>query len=394
MTLGRRPARDRALLAAAAGVLALTSVGCPDTSLDTAPADAGNAGGSATSGAGKLTLVQTLPAVAAGSFHALRGLAIGPDDAHLYVTSQPGFLATFGRGGDGLLSASPTYTLPFDQGWGLEARALGGQNHLYAVASNPTKVEHYTLDPVSGQTVPDKYLTFDDEVDELAVAAGGAVLVVASAQTSLLSYPIDPSTGGLTLGPILTHQAAGDTFTIFPHPDQPAIFVPRREGPGSYSLVRFAVDPTHGKLTEGPKVSADLVGGLAYLAMCPGTSRLYVPEKGGSIGYADVTGGGLSLGAGFEHPDLAGASSIALSADCRSAYAVAGTAPSRSLVVMARASSGDLSWVQTFPTGPGSDLPGLTAPVYARVAADGKNVYVFSSDGDAAIAVLQRSAGE
>jgi DNA-binding beta-propeller fold protein YncE len=83
--------------------------------------------------------------------------------------------------------------------------------------------------------------------------------------------------------------------------------------------------------------------------------------------------------------------SATLSPDCQNLYAVTHQHDTGSLVVLARDAAGDLTWLQTIKMGPNTAIPDITAPYYAVVSPDGKNVYVgsFTVDGEG-FAVFQR----
>jgi 6-phosphogluconolactonase (cycloisomerase 2 family) len=159
---------------------------------------------------------------------------------------------------------------------------------------------------------------------------------------------------------------------------------------GTHRIVRYAIDHQTGALTKQAETLADLWWAYTLLARCAGTTRMYVPQEAGNIGYADISGTGLSIPSSFTHPDLAHVNAAALSPDCKTLYAVTQDDPNGSIVVMARDDAGDLTWLQTIPMGPGSPLFAITAPWYVRVSADGKNVYVTSISSGQGLVVFAR----
>lgn len=359
-------------------LLCLALVGCPDITLNASSAGS----------AGKLSLVQTIVQSDDPLVSEMSSFVMSPSDEKIYATSWHGNLITFNRSStDGSLGR--VYSTPLFNPSGLESTADG--KHLYAVgANNPDLLLRLDVDPVTGEPVP---IAPGIHVrgSELAIAANGAFLYESSRDLATIkSYRIDPVSGALTPGPVTPYDSPNGDGALLADDEHGALFANRLTADGSRYVVRYAVDQETGALSKVGEALANLWWGHTVLARCSGTTRVYVPQVEGSIGYADIGGEGISIPSSFVHPDLLGVRSAALSPDCKNLYAVTQQTKNGSLVVLSRDDAGDLSWLQTIAMGQGESLFALTVPNHARVSLDGKNVYVDSSALDEGFAVFAR----
>jgi DNA-binding beta-propeller fold protein YncE len=385
-----------AVLPLALAAVALT--GCPDTGFDAGGgADAGSGGAGPI---GKLTLVQTIGISDDTEVTSLADIVVSPLGTQVYInTWAGGLLLTFDRStADG--SLTPTAVTPIYNGWGLAIPA--GGTHLYATGNNnPFQLMTLDIDPVTGGPVPQDSIPADGF--ELTIAAGGSLLFQSQPGTNqayIQAYRIDPVSGALSTAAQTPHGVGPAYNFVFLVDDEDKILLAERL-PGTStdcstgcSIVKYGFDPTSGALTREVEVSADLWWPYSNLARCTGTSRVYVPQdQAGSIGYADIGGAGLPIAPGFSHPDLAHVRSLTMSADCQNVYATTAAPPpqtSGSLVVLARDAAGDLTWLQTIPTGMGTPLDALELPRYTVLSPDGKNVYLVTDNGGQGLAVFRR----
>jgi 6-phosphogluconolactonase (cycloisomerase 2 family) len=346
---------------------------------------------------GKLKLVQTI----VGSTQtdasitydpdvsSTRDFVLSPDDQELYITSWQGNLLTFDRSAtDGTLARVSTQ--PLFNGFGVAITPDG--KHLYAAGANtPNQVQTYDIDPATGEPTPIAMLGSSGL--ELAVAGAGAVLFQSNggvAGSSIVAYLIDPATGELGSGVETPLDSPVSSFVFLVDDAHQTLYAESAGAGNALAIHRYTVDDATGALMAEGQVVTDLQWAYALLAMCPGTTRVYVPEDAGSIGYLDVSGTDLTLPSSFTHPDLAHVWSVTVSPDCKNLYAVTHDAASASIVVLARDDAGDLTWLETLPVGPGTPRSAITEPWYARTSADGKNVYVNSWAPREGLLVFQR----
>jgi 6-phosphogluconolactonase (cycloisomerase 2 family) len=270
--------------------------------------------------------------------------------------------------------------------------------HLYATGSNdPNQIVPFDIDAVTGEPTP-KAGVMTLTGSEIAIAAGGTLLFKSEggfAGSYVQAYRIDATSGALTDGAKTPHDSPHMGFTFLADDEHGTLYVERSTGDTTLNaqpkyIVRYAVDPTSGALTKEAETMADLWNGYSRLARCEGTTRLYVPQEAGNIGYADISGTGLSISSTFVHPDLLHVRCVTLSPDCKNLYAVTIEKYSGSLVVLARDAAGDLTWLQTIEMGPNTAIPDITQPDYALISPDGKNVYVESFGSGEGFAVFAR----
>jgi hypothetical protein len=360
-------------------LMAVALAGCPDTSET-------GAGGS--SPGGKLTLVQTLVASDDPEITLTRDFVLSPDDKELYAATWNGEILTFDRSPtDGSLTRK--YATALSNAFGIVVTPDG--RSLYGVGANTAGLIHFDVDAVTGKPVPQSTL-FVVGGFELSLAADASWLFQSSggvATSTIRSYQIHAFNGVLTPGAITPHDSPDSNFALLADDEHNTLFAEKVTG-GVKSIVRYIVDTDTGALIKEAEAVADLWWGYTILAICKGTTRMYVPQEAGNIGYADISGNGLSIPSSFTHPDLAHVRSVTLSADCKNAYAVTQQGANGSLVVLARDDAGDLSWIETIPMGQGTSIFAITEPWYARLSADGKNVYVSSWASGEGFAVFHR----
>jgi 6-phosphogluconolactonase (cycloisomerase 2 family) len=370
-------------------LVAAMLAGCPDT---TESAGAGG-GGHPAGPVGRVKLVQTLVSSDDPDVDLLRDFVVSPNGKKVYVATWNGNVLSFDRSPlDGSLARA--YASPVYNASGLALTPDG--EHLYATGSNyPFQLVSFDIDPVTGEPTPKKGIPTTTG-GELAIAAGGTLLFQSqggSASSEILAYRIDPTSGALTLGAKTSHDSPYSNFTFLADDEHGTLYAERTTGDAKpVYIVRYAVDPENGGLTEQAETSADLAWAYVHFGRCPGTTRMYVAQQAGNIAYADISGTGLSIStsSGFTHPDLAHVWNATLSPDCKNLYAVTVENYSGSLVVLARDDAGDLTWLQTIEMGPHTAIPDITKPLYAVTSPDGKNVYVDSYATDEGFVVFQR----
>jgi 6-phosphogluconolactonase (cycloisomerase 2 family) len=366
------------LAAVPAVLIAATLTGCPDTSEDL---------GTPPRPPGKLTLVQTLVATDDPDVTDLGNFVLSAGDDKIYVTSWHGNVLTFDRSPvDGSLARA--YAAPVFNASGLAITSDGA--HLYAVGANsPNQLVRLDIDAVTGEPVLQKPSILVQGA-QLGVAAHGAFLYETSLPLgAILSYRIAPGSGALTPGISTPYDSPSGNGVLFGDDEDGALFATAMTPEGG-AIVRYAVDAATGALAKVGETPADFAWGYVMLARCAGTTRMYVAQDAGNIGYADIGGGGIAIPASFAHPDLVHARSATLSPDCKTLYAVTQHGQGGSLVVLARDDAGDLSWLQTIPMGPGTPIDVITQPWYALTSADGRSVYVASQATGEGLVVLRR----
>jgi WD40 repeat protein len=367
-------------------LMAVVLAGCPDTSV--------NPQGPV----GMVKLVQTLAAsddadtTLDPDATQIRDFVLSFDDEKIYASSFQGAVLTFDRSPlDGSLARS--YETPLAYAFGIALTPDG--EHLFAEGgASPSDLLVFDVDPVTGEPVPQLPGAFTPGGFELAVADSGALLYHSAGGftvgSAIRSYQIDPASGALTPGPTTPHDSTISDFVFLVDDEHGSLYAEEVTADGRY-IVRYGVDPAGtGALTKQATVSADLWWAYVILDRCPGTTRIYVPQEMGNIGYADSSGTGLTIPSVFVHPDLAHVRSATLSPDCKNLYAVTQETANGSLVVLERDEAGDLTWLQTIPMGMGTAIPAISEPWYARTSADGKNVYVGSWADNEGFAVFQR----
>jgi 6-phosphogluconolactonase (cycloisomerase 2 family) len=309
----------------------------------------------------------------------------------MYAASWAGQIISFDRSPlDGSLARA--YTSAVYDAYGIAITPDGA--HLYATGSNqPSQTVQFDIDPTTGE--PMSVVGIDEPSGgEVAIAATGTLLFKSEGglpSSYIQAYRIDPSSGALAAGAMTPHDSPASDFVFLADDEHGTLYAERTTGAGNPTyIVRYAVAPASGALTKEAETIADLWWGYVQLARCQGTTRLYVAQEAGNIGYADIGGTGLSISSTFSHPDLAHARSAALSPDCKNLYVVTLQGNSGSLVVLARDAAGDLTWLQTIKMGPNTAVPDITAPMYALPSQDGKNVYVDSFNPGEGFVVFQR----
>ena len=376
--LKRLPALPLALMV---GVLA----GCPDT---TEYGDAGS-GGHPVGPVGRVKLVQMLGKADDPDLDSLGNFLVSPNGKKVYLASWGGSVFSYDRSPlDGSLARA--YASPVNNAGGIAITPDGA--HLYATGSYyPFQLVPFDVDPVTGEPTPKEGIPTVSGGD-VAVAAAGALLFqsLGGSAGHIQAYRIDPTSGALTSGEGTPYVSQGD-FAFLADDEHGTLYAERATGDGEPKYIaRYTVDPASGALTKEAETIADLASAYVQLARCPGTTRLYVAQEAGNIGYADVSGTGLSIVSTFTHPDLVHVWSATLSPDCQNLYAVTQQNYTGALVVLARDAAGDLTWLQTIKMGPNTAIPDITAPLFAVISPDGKNVYVNSNTSGEGFAVFQR----
>jgi 6-phosphogluconolactonase (cycloisomerase 2 family) len=378
-------------LVLAAGVLA----GCPDTSVSPPGSGGGSAGP-----VGRVKLIQTLVSAADPDADNLNNFVVSPNGKKVYAGSWAGGkVLSFDRSPlDGSLARA--YASRVINAYGMAITPDG--EHLYATGSNqPNQIVPFDIDAVTGEPTPKANANvLTPTGSEVAIAAGGTLLFKSEGGFTgsyIQAYRIDPTSGALTAGAKTLHDSPHMGSAFLADDEHGTLYVERSTGDTTPNTApkfidRYSVDPVAGALTIEAEMSADLWNGYSRLARCEGTTRLYVPQEAGNIGYADISGTGLFLSSTFTHPDLGHVYFITLSPDCQNLYAVTQESYSGSLVVLARDAAGDLTWLQTILMGPNTAVPAITRPSDVVVSPDGKNVYVDSLGTGEGFAVFQRDA--
>jgi 6-phosphogluconolactonase (cycloisomerase 2 family) len=384
-------------------LVAALLAGCPDTSVSstgsgsssTAGTSAASSGGGPAGPVGRVKLVQTLGKADDPEVNGPGYFVVSPNGKKVYATSWSGSqVVSFDRSPlDGSLARA--YTSPVYNAAGIAITPDG--NHLYATgANNPNQTVQFDIDPVTGEPTP-KANIVDPIGGHIAVAAGGTLLFLSQGalpSPNIQAYRINPTSGALTAGAKTAIDSPQTQFVFLADDEHGTLYAERNtgysgEGKPVY-IVRYAVDPGSGALTKQAETVADISSSFVHLARCEGTTRLYVAQGAGNIGYADIGGTGLSISRTFSHPDLTNVVNASLSPDCKNLYAVTQANFSGSLVVLARDDAGDLTWLQTIKMGPNTAIPDTTNPLYALTSPDGKNVYVSSDASGEGFVVFQR----
>ncbi len=346
----------------------------------------------------------------AGGIDGLDGagrLALSPDGAHLYVTSQAeDAVAVFARNAmTGLLTQVETVR---DGVGGVDGLAMAlsiaisrDGAHVYVTGSGDSAVAVFTRDAGSGVLgFVEKEASLPGIMPPalgLAVSPEGERVFVGS-DDLLAIYARDPATGALAFLDVVMNGSGGVTLgaviDVAVSPDSRHVYTASASLDQIARFARRVLEPRF--VQQDGVAGVDGLGQPTDVAVSPDGAHAYVAAGGdgavsafaldratGSLAFVEAEFDGVAGVNG-----IGGASAVDVSPDGRHVYAT-GSADDGLAVFSRDAATGALGFVEAKFDGVGLD--GLGNPNSVVVSPDGANVYVASFD-DGAFAAFNRDA--